>query len=279
MGQRASGDRGRRRAWTILAVLGSAPLLAALGVVALLPDPSPLPRAAAPLPTRPAESSASRSSREPATVTPMATPTRPSGEPADLAQVPADVATEDLRRAGISVQGSISSARGWTDERGRSLVVAVHQVTSQAGDGSPTGAGLRVYYLTGLEGSPTVRRKLKDTSLRCSDGGTMTAAFTASAFGVRDLDGDASPEVMIGWTARCGDSGADSRVQLAVMSGSNLYVLRGTGVVIGQAAQAGGEPPEGPSGGAPAPTTTPSASQWPPALLDAALATFHSVYY
>jgi hypothetical protein len=277
--QRASGDLGRRRAWTILAVLGSAPLLAALGVVALLPDPPPPPRVATPLPTRPVESSASRSAREPATVTPSATQTRPSGEPADLAQVPAYGATEDLRRAGISVQGSISSAWGWTDGRGRSLVVTVHQVTSQADDGSPTEAGLSAYYLTGLEGSPTVQRKLKDTSLHCSDGGTVVAAFTASAFGVRDLDGDASPEVMIGWTARCGDPGADSRVRLAVMSGSNLYMLRGTGVVIGQAATATGEPPEGPSGDAPAPATVPSSSRWPPALLDAALATFHSAYY
>jgi hypothetical protein len=281
-------DDGRRRAWTILAVLGSAPLLAALAVVALMPDPPPAPQPSATLLARPVETTASRSSREPTTVTPSATPTRPSGVPADLAQVAADVAAEDLRRAGISVQGSIGVAWGWTDGRGRSLVVGAEQVMSQGDDGSPTGVGLRVYYITGLDGHPIVRRKLRDPSLRCSDGGTVVAAFTAPAFGVRDLDGDGPPEVMIGWTARCGDPDAASRVRLAVMSGNSLYVLRGSGVVTERAVTTPsrdpgpsdqGGPSGSSSGGTSAPTPVPSASQWPAALLDAALATFHSVYY
>jgi hypothetical protein len=272
-----------------MSVMGGAPLLAALALVALMPDPSPMRDATAAVPTRTAETAASRSSREAAAVTPSATPTRPSGEPADLASVSTEDATADLRRAGITVEGTIHSAWGWTDTQGRSLVAAIRDVTAQAHDGSPTGVALWVYYLTGLDdGEPEVRRKLKDPALRCNDKGVVTAGYTGSAFGVRDLDGNGTPEVMLGWTARCGEPAAASRVRLAVISGSKLYVLRGTGVVTGQAAHEGtgtdpggpvvvGAPP--PDGSAPDPTTVPAASQWPAAVLDAALATFHGSYY
>jgi hypothetical protein len=291
----------------ILGLVGGAPLLATLAVVSLLPDPPPASQAGvAAVPSRPQQTVASRSSREATPVTPSLTPTRPPEEPADLTELPADVAGSALRRAGVTVDGTVSVAWGWTDDRGRNLVAAVREVTSRADDGSSTGVGLRVYYLTGLEGHPVVQRKVKDPSLHCSHHGTVTAGFTRPAFGVRDLDGDGSPEIMVGWTARCGDPGTSSRIRLAVMSGGRLYMLRGTGVVTGQAAGADatgpgatdpgatdppgatdlsphpGEDPdraETPNGSASAPITVPSASQWPSALLDAALAAFHRLYY
>jgi hypothetical protein len=283
----------------ILGLVGSAPLLATLAVVSLLPDPPPAsPAGVVAVPSRPQQTVASRSSREAAPVAPSSTPTRRPGEPADLTEVPSDVAGKALRKAGVTVDGTVSAAWGWTDDRGRSLVAAVREVTSQADDGSSTGVGLRVYYLTGLEGRPIVQRKVKDPSLHCSHHGTVTAGFTRPAFGVRDLDGDDSPEIMVGWTARCGDPGTSSRIRLAVMSGSQLFMLRGTGVVTGQAAGADpgatdppgspglsprpGEDPdrtENPNDNAPAPITVPAASQWPSALLDAALAAFHRLYY
>jgi hypothetical protein len=301
---------GRRRALTVLGVFGGVPLLAALAVVALLPDAPSTPTVAASVPSRPAETAASRASREP-TAAPSTTASGAPGQPADLAPVATDLATGDLRRAGITVEGTISSAWGWTDGWGRSLVVSIVEVTSQAGDGSPTGVGLRAYYLTGLDGHPTVQRKLKDPSLHCSNSGAVVAGFTPAAFGVRDLDGDGSSEVMVGWTARCADPGSPSRVRLAVMAGNKLYVLRGTGVVTGRATQAADTSPTDPgapsdgSGATPGPAATdswaepggdrpggdgnsgnsadlapvPAASQWPGPMLQAALTAFHSVYF
>lgn len=295
--RQAPATRGHRRAWTIMAVMGGAPLLAAFAVDAMLPDlPPPSHASPSTIPTRATEAAASRSSRGLAGVTPSTASTSPSGVPTDLTAVAMEAAMADLRRAGITVEGTISSAWGWTDERGRSLVATIKEVTSQADDGSPTEVGLRVYYVTGLNGDkPDVQRKLRDPALRCANRGVVTADYTGSAFGVRDLDGNGSPEVMIGWTARCGEPTAVSRVRLAVISGTKLYVLRGTGVVVGQAAQAGtstdpgatapgatdaiSAPPPAPDSNAPNPTTVPSASQWPATLLDAALATFHGAYY
>lgn len=301
--RQAPGADGRRRALTILGVLGGAPLLAALAVVALLPDGPTAPTVTAAIPTRPAETAVSRASRE-TTVppSPSPTPTRAPGEPADLAPVATDLAAGELRRAGVKVEGTISSAWGWTDGRGRSLVVSIAEVTSQADDGSTTGIGLRVYYLTGLDGRPTVQRRLKDPSLRCSDSGAVVAGFTPAAFGVRDLDGDGLPEVTVGWTARCAAPGAASRARLAVMAGDELYVLRGTGMVTGRATRTvdpaatgpdagpgpgpgatdswtdpGGDGRQGSDGNEPAPV--PAASQWPGPLLQSALATFHDVYF
>lgn len=232
---------GRRRAWTILGLLGGAPLLAALAVVGLLPDAPATPAGSTALPSRPAQTAASRASRPPTTpatpASPSATPSRLPGQPADLAPVATDVAAGDLRRAGVKVDGTISSAWGWTDPgRGRSLVASLTEVTSQGDGGSATGVSLRVYYLTGLDRRPTVQRKLRDPSLRCSDDGPVTAGFTPAALAVRDLDDDGASEVMVGWTARCGDSAAPSRVRFALMSGTKVYVLRGTGVVTGRAA-------------------------------------------
>jgi hypothetical protein len=271
--------RGRRRALTVLGVVGALPLLAALAVVLLLPDPPSPPQAAA-VPERPAQTAASRGNRETTTAAPSTEPTRPPGQPADLAQVGADAATADLNRAGISDQGEISTAWEWSDQRGRSLVAAVREVTDRAGDGSPRKVSLRVYYVTALDGSPQVLRRLRDPSLTCSDGGTMDAGFTAAAFGVHDLDGDGAPEVIVGWTGHCGDPSAASRIRLAVMSGPKLYVLRGSGVPAAPTTAPGTATAPGPgTATGDAPTPVPAASQWPSGLLDATMALFHSVYY
>jgi hypothetical protein len=266
--------RGRRRALTVLGVAGAVPLLAALAVVLLLPDPPAPPQAAA-VPERPAQTAASRGNRETTTAAPSTTePTRPPGQPDDLAQVSAGTAAADLNRAGISDNGEISTAWEWTDQRGRSLVAAVREVTDRTGDGSPRKVSLRVYYVTALDGSPQVLRRLRDPSLTCSDGGTVDAGFTAAAFGVRDLDGDGAPEAVVGWTGHCADPSAASRIRLAVMSGPKLYVLRGSGVPAATATATG---PGAATGDAPTPV--PAASQWPSGLLDPTLALFHSVYY
>jgi hypothetical protein len=264
---------------TVLGVVGALPLLAALAVVLLLPDPPAPPQAAA-IAERPAQTAASRGNREATTAAPSTEPTQPSGQPADLTQVAADAAALDLNRAGIAEKGEISAAWEWTDQRGRSLIATVREVTDRADDGSPRKVSLRVYYATALDGTPQVLRRLRDPSLTCSDGGTMDAAFTAAAFGVRDLDGDGAPEVVVGWTGHCGDPNAASRIRLAVMSGTELYVLRGNGVPAATATATGQGTGDVPGQGAgDAPTPVPAASQWPSGLLAPTLALFHSVYY
>lgn len=275
---------GRRRALIILGILGGAPLLAALGLVALLPDPPPDSRAEI-IPARAEHTAASRSTRS-GPATPSATASRSPQEPVDLAVVTSDTATTDLGLAGVDVRGTVDTAWEWTGTRGRSLVAAVTEVISRADDGSTTKAALRIHYVTGLDGKPRVRRTVKDTSVGCSDGGTVDTAFTPAAFGVRDLNGDGSPEITIGWTARCGDPTATSRVRLAVISGTKLYTLRGVGVVTGAGATdpaTGADPAGGGAGGdagaGVAPSPVPAASTWPAQVLDAARATFHHVYY
>ncbi|HET9657208.1 MAG TPA: hypothetical protein VFP72_17785 [Kineosporiaceae bacterium] len=297
---------GRRRAAVTLGIAGGIPLIAALAVVGLLPDP---PRANPSATAGPGTTTSS--TRPPGQATSPSTSMGTSAAPTDVSTVGSDQATADLGSAGVRDDGQIVGAYEWTDSRGRSLLAEVAQVDDQA-DGSPTQVSLRAYYVTGLGGQPTVQRRLRDPKLRCGEHGPVTAAFTDSAFTVRDLDGDGAPEVVVGWTSRCWDPTSSSRVRLAVMSGPKLYVLRGDGVVTGTAAnQAGsGVPPGGPPGGHQGgnhqggnqqggngqpgsgqngngrpgngqngPSSSPGGDQWPPGLLGAATAMFHGLYY
>jgi len=80
---------------------------------------------------------------------------------------------------------------------------------------------------------------------------------------VRDLDRDGIAEVLVGWFARCGGSGAQTTAKLALLSDGDKYILRGQGVVGGNGSQA----------------PDPAAKSWPKPYLKAATAEFKTLYF
>lgn len=260
--------QGRRRAAVILAVVGGGPLLAALATVALLPH---LPGASqqAIAPSRASTSAASRSRAEP--VVTASGPATQAGFAGDLTRMAAADAAAYLGQAGAEPDGEVTDAWAWTDTNGRSLVAMTRAVTDRSDDGSPIEVTLRVTYVAGLDSEPTVLRRVRDPKLRCGDDRAIEADFTSQALSVRDLDGDGRAEVTVGWTAGCAGNEAAGRVRLAVMSGTDLFVLRGGNSPRDGGGDAGSER-------RPEPEPAPAAGQWPPAFLEAARTTFQALY-
>ncbi len=268
----AAMARGRRRAWRILLPFAAAPLLAAGAVAALLPDPATsTPQAVAPARTTPA--AASRGTRS----APAASPSSAApGAPADLAPLSSGPASGFLSQAGVAVDGEIENAWTWTDTAGRHLLATMRAAGGDGGGGSPASVTLRVALLDGLDSTPTAVRRLRDPALHCSQGQALSADFTTAAFAVRDLDADGVDEVMVGWTAACAGSTNGTRVRLTLMSGNQLFVVRG---------QAGGDVPAtepgaaGAGSGSGTLTLSPGSGSWPQPFLDSALAIFHQLYF
>ncbi len=260
-----ANQAGRRRAWVVLGVLGGSGLLATAGVALTFPNP-PGPSHAVSVPSRSGPTAASRSSRS-ALPAASPTPTSPPGVPADLATLPAPDAVARLQEAGVSIDGIVESAWTWSDSSGTHLL-ATTRATSGDQQDQPSSVTLRVALLSGLDGHPTVDRRLRDPGLHCSHDQVLTADFTPGTLAVRDLDGDGTAEVMLGWTARCGDDTEPSRIRLALMSRSRLFVLRAQGVLPDAAA-------------APAsvePTPAPDSGNWPAPFLTAAMDAFNATF-
>jgi hypothetical protein len=178
-----------------------------------------------------------------------------AGQPKDFAKVGAAAAVKDLRRAG-EARGDVVGAWRWTDENGRNLLATTRE---RSGDNQT----LRVIHVAGLDKDPKTLRVMIDPGLPGCNGGGGSAGFTKNSVQVRDLDRDGVAEVLVGWFARCGGSGSESTVKLAVLSNGDKYILRGQGVVG--------------SGGSQAPD--PAAKSWPKPFLKAAAAEFKTLYF
>jgi hypothetical protein len=104
---------------------------------------------------------------------------------------------------------------------------------------------------------PVALRRMRDpVDIRCPGSGDATTGFTPDSVSVRDIDGDGTAEVSVGWAARCGGEDRPTRVRLAMLSGGKKYILRGT-VVVGQGDPTGRLRPD------------PAVSAWPPQDHDA----------
>jgi hypothetical protein len=181
--------------------------------------------------------------------------TAAEGQPKDFAKVGAAAAVKDLRRAG-EARGDVVGAWRWTDDNGRNLLVT----TRQGGGNNQT---LRVIQVARLDKNPKTLRVMIDPGLPGCRGGDGAAGFTKNSVQVRDLDRDGVAEVLVGWFARCGGSGAQTTAKLALLSNGDKYILRGQGVLG--------------SGGSQAPD--PAAKNWPKPFLKAATAEFKTLYF
>lgn len=264
--RRATAVDGRRRAWRVLVLFAAAPLLATVAFAAMFPDTGPPPSTSRPGRTT---STAAPPATHPVAQTATPTPTR-QGVPADLAPLGSGPASGYLARAGVSRGGRIRSAWTWSDGDGRHLLVTMRTAGGYGIAGSPRSVTLRVALLDHLDTRPTLVRQLGDSGLHCAREEKLTADFTPNAFVVRDLDGDGTAEVSVGWTAACTGSGDGTRVRLALMSGDQLFVVR-----------ARADPGTAPDAGTGTGTLTvaPVPNRWPRPFLDSALTTFHEVYF
>lgn len=178
------------------------------------------------------------------------------GQPKDLRRVSEGDAAKDLRRAGQS-GGDVVGAWGWSDNNGRNLLATVRQ--REGGDD----VTLRVVHLGNLAGDPKELRVMKDPGLPGCNG-EGTTGFTKNSVQVRDLNRDGVAEVTVGWVARCGGSGAESRVKLALLSDGDKYILRGTGI---------------PGSGKGTRAPEPAASRWPDPYLKTLTAMYKDLYF
>jgi hypothetical protein len=176
--------------------------------------------------------------------------------PQGLGKVTAAAAEKDLERVGQDA-GDVVGAWGWTDKNGRNLLATTRERRG-------ANATLRVVHVARLDKSPKTLRVMTDPDLPGCRGGSGAAGFTKNSVQVRDLDNDSVSEVLVGWFARCGGSGAESTVKLALLSNGEKYILRGEGVIGG-------------SGGSQAPE--PAAKEWPKPYLKAANEAFKNLYF
>ena len=253
-----------RRGRMIVAAIVVVPILAALGVVALIPwgsagrsDRSVTTAASA---TR-SQAAASAPATPSATAQPTPTPTPEGG----LREISPGEATGMLERAGVNLSGAVQRAWTWTDVDGLNLLAAASR-TEFRGDEHAPRFTLEFAHLAGLDTQPRALRVMRDPDLpeRCDgDGAQSSTGFTDGSVAVTDLDGDGITEVSIGWTARCGGADQPSTAKLALLTNGRKFILRGSGVLG--------------AGGSMDPD--PDAGDWPQAYLRQMTALFHHLYY
>lgn len=187
----------------------------------------------------------------------------PGAPPQSLAQVPAGRADTLLRKARQPTTGTVRQAFTWTDDNGMNLLVASSLRTS-------SGTTLRVVHVAGLDKTPRTLRVMTDPDLPlCSGSGGGSgsggrAEFTVGSMFVRDLNRDGVAEATIGWSSRCPGS-SRSEAKLAMISGTNKYIIRGQGE-IGHAGSGTGRP-------------DPVPGRWPPAYLKPLTTLYSTLYF
>jgi hypothetical protein len=238
------------------------PVLAALGVVALIPWGGHGGSGGATTASSPTKSPAVTARATPSAA---AQPTPSATQVAGLREIsPAD-ATGMLERADVHLSGAVQQAWAWTDTDGQNLLAAASR-TEFRGESEAPRFTLEIAHVAGLDNRPRALRVMHDPDLpgRCEgEGAQSSAGFTAGSVAVTDLDGDGITEVSIGWTARCGGPEQPTMAKLALLTNGRKFILRGSGVL-----GAGGSMDPDPDTG-----------EWPQAYLQQMTALYHHLYY
>jgi hypothetical protein len=221
-------------------------------------------------PTASAAPSASASAA--ASPSPSASP-QPSKTPlADVAKVDAAEARNQLRQAGLPVQGKGVEAWGWTDTNGRNLFLTTKTVDKTEA-GVVRAATLHVYHAGGLDGRPKMLlTPLRDPGVPNCDV-DFGLDFVPGSIQVSDTDGDGYAEATVGWWSLCAGDPEPERIKLALVTKGTYYILRGTG-------QRATEPPPPAGITFPKASFTPSvpAGKWPAGSYQKTVELFHTLF-
>ncbi|HYY09954.1 MAG TPA: hypothetical protein VE781_03395 [Kineosporiaceae bacterium] len=225
------------------------------------------PRAAGAVSTQPAGAAPTSAAPSPsASQTPRKQPLTGAGP------VDAGGAVAQLKKAGLTVQGTAVEAWGWNDTNGRNLFVTTRTVEKAEGQSLRAGT-LRVYHAAGMDDRPRMMlTPLRDPGVVGCDV-DFALAFVPDSVTVADTDDDGYAEATVGWAYLCAGDPQPKQVKLALVTKGTYYILRGRGRPVVDP-----QPPAGIT--FPKASFTPNlpASRWPAGTYEATVALFRKLF-
>jgi hypothetical protein len=142
-----------------------------------------------------------------------------------------DDGAKALRKAGIRRIGAVEGAWTWRDGNTVTMLVVSRRVTTRNSNFSARAVTLRATAVVDPDGAAKALATVEDPGQTCERGVEMKADVLAKDVAVRDLDGDGTREVLVGWSHACGN---DARRQATVLSGAGGFALAGQGAAIAE---------------------------------------------
>lgn len=151
---------------------------------------------------------------------------------ASVSQLGPMAATGIVTGKGIEVPGTVTQAVQWQDRNGRNILLASERVDHTRADGGPDAGAIVVMLVSNLDGKAKVLRTMTDAQGTPTDPCPVDFGMEVvpGSLTVRDDDHDAVGEATVAWWVSCAGDVSRFPVRLALLSGSDKYILRGEGL-------------------------------------------------